>query len=446
MNKTLIAAAVAGIVLLASNAQAQTVPEGYQLQQVLMMSRHNLRAPLANSGSVLEQSTPNKWPEWDVPGGQLTTKGGVLEVYMGHYMREWLAEQGMVKSGECPPPYTVYAYANSLQRTVATAQFFITGAFPGCDIPVHHQEKMGTMDPTFNPVITDDSAAFSEQAVAAMEKELSKLQLTDSYQLLEKIVNYKDSPACKEKQQCSLVDGKNTFSAKYQQEPGVSGPLKVGNSLVDAFTLQYYEGFPMDQVAWGEIKSDQQWKVLSKLKNGYQDSLFTSPEVARNVAKPLVSYIDKALVTDRTSAPKITVLVGHDSNIASLLTALDFKPYQLHDQNERTPIGGKIVFQRWHDSKANRDLMKIEYVYQSAEQLRNADALTLQAPAQRVTLELSGCPIDANGFCPMDKFDSVLNEAVKYQKTPPREAGESLVKRFYVRWSVRPKKANLYRS
>ncbi|EFE7526965.1 bifunctional glucose-1-phosphatase/inositol phosphatase [Escherichia coli] len=401
MNKTLIAAAVAGIVLLASNAQAQTVPEGYQLQQVLMMSRHNLRAPLANNGSVLEQSTPNKWPEWDVPGGQLTTKGGVLEVYMGHYMREWLAEQGMVKSGECPPPYTVYAYANSLQRTVATAQFFITGAFPGCDIPVHHQEKMGTMDPTFNPVITDDSAAFSEQAVAAMEKELSKLQLTDSYQLLEKIVNYKDSPACKEKQQCSLVDGKNTFSAKYQQEPGVSGPLKVGNSLVDAFTLQYYEGFPMDQVAWGEIKSDQQWKVLSKLKNGYQDSLFTSPEVARNVAKPLVSYIDKALVTDRTSAPKITVLVGHDSNIASLLTALDFKPYQLHDQNERTPIGGKIVFQRWHDSKANRDLMKIEYVYQSAEQLRNADALTLQAPAQRVTLELSGCPIDANGFCPM---------------------------------------------
>ncbi len=75
MNKTLIAATVAGIVLLASNAQAQTVPEGYQLQQVLMMSRHNLRAPLANNGSVLEQSTPNKWPEWDVPGGQLTTKG-----------------------------------------------------------------------------------------------------------------------------------------------------------------------------------------------------------------------------------------------------------------------------------------------------------------------------------------------------------------------------------
>jgi glucose-1-phosphatase len=413
MKKALLAIAVASGVALSSGVQAQNAPEGYQLDQVLIMSRHNLRAPLANNGSVLEQSTPSKWPEWDVPGGQLTTKGGVLEVYMGHYMREWLADEGMVTAGECPPASNVYAYANSLQRTVATAQFFITGAFPGCDVPVHHQEQMGTMDPTFNPVITDNSPEFREKALKAMETERQKMQLDESYKLLEQMTHYADSPSCKEKKVCDLTGAKDTFSADYQKEPGVSGPLKVGNSLVDAFTLQYYEGFPLDQVAWGEIKTDQQWRVLSKLKNGYQDSLFTSGEVARNVAKPLVKYIDTALVTDRAKAPKITLLVGHDSNIASLLTALDFKPYQLHDQNERTPIGGKIVFQRWHDKTGNRDLMKIEYVYQSSEQLRNADVLTLKSPPQRVTLELAGCPIDTNGFCQIDKFNTVLNDAVK---------------------------------
>lgn len=147
MRKALLAVAVAGTLSVTFGAQAQDTPDGYQLEQVLIMSRHNLRAPLANNGSVLEQSTPKQWPEWDVPGGQLTTKGGVLEVYMGHYMREWLAEQGMVKTGECPPADTVYAYANSLQRTVATAQFFITGAFPGCDVPVHHQEKWSSWTP-----------------------------------------------------------------------------------------------------------------------------------------------------------------------------------------------------------------------------------------------------------------------------------------------------------
>ena len=415
MRKSLLAGIVAQALLLSAALQAQepAAPQGYQLQQVLIMSRHNLRAPLANNGSVLEQSTPKSWPEWDVPGGQLTTKGGVLEVYMGHYMREWLAQQGLVTSGECPPDNAVYAYANSLQRTVATAQFFITGAFPGCGVTVHHQPQMGTMDPTFNPVIAEDSAAFSEKALQAMTKERQGMQLTDSYKLLEEITNYQNSPSCKEKQVCELSAAKDTFSAKYQQEPGVSGPLKVGNSLVDAFTLQYYEGFPLDQVAWGAIKTDKQWQVLSKLKNGYQDSLFTSPEVARNVAKPLVKYIDKALVSDEQQAAKVTLLVGHDSNIASLLTALDFKPYQLHNQYERTPIGGKIVFQRWHDSGSNRELMKIEYVYQSTSQLRNAEPLTLQSPPQRVTLALNGCPVDADGFCPLAMFKQVMNEAAK---------------------------------
>ncbi|MDR9892272.1 bifunctional glucose-1-phosphatase/inositol phosphatase [Pseudenterobacter timonensis] len=413
MRKAPLVSAVAGMLALVSGAQAQNTPEGYQLQQVLIMSRHNLRAPLADNGSVLAQSTPNEWPQWDVPGGQLTTKGGVLEVYMGHYMREWLAQEGLVTAGECPAPQAVYAYANSLQRTVATAQFFITGAFPGCDVPVHHQEKMGTMDPTFNPVITDNSPAFHDKAISAMQAERQGMQLEESYRLLAQMTRYSDSPACKEKQDCSLTEAKDSFSADYGKEPGVAGPLKVGNSLVDAFTLQYYEGFPMDQVAWGDINSDQQWRVLSKLKNGYQDALFTSREVAQNVAKPLVKYIDKALVTDRDKAPAITLLVGHDSNIASLLTALDFTPYQLHDQYERTPIGGKIVFQRWHDKQANRDLMKIEYVYQSAQQLRNAEVLTLKSPAQRVTLSLKGCPVDANGFCPMDKFTTVMNEAAK---------------------------------
>ena len=60
-------------------------------------------------------------------------------------------------------------------------------------------------------------------------------------------------------------------------------------------------------------------------ENGYQDSLFTSVAVAQNVAKPLVKYIDNALVGEGASKAKVTLLVGHDEiallNIASLLTA-----------------------------------------------------------------------------------------------------------------------------
>ncbi|QEW32807.1 bifunctional glucose-1-phosphatase/inositol phosphatase [Erwinia billingiae] len=394
---------------------AYAADDDYQLEQVLMMSRHNLRAPLADNGSVLAQSTKKAWPKWDVPGGQLTTKGGVLEVYMGRYTREWLAQQGLIGDGECPGSDDVYAYANSLQRTVATAQFFITGAFPGCDIQVSHQDEMGAMDPVFNPVITDSSEGFNKQALTGMNSAGEKLALKPAFQRLEKIIDYKSSAACDGKKQCDLSsDNQNKFTAENGKEPNVSGPLKVGNSLVDAFTLQYYEGMPLDQVAWGQIKTPEQWKELSAIKNGYQDTLFTTPEVARDVAAPLVDYIRSMLVDeDKASAPKVTLMVGHDSNIASLLTALDFKAYTLPEQNERTPIGGMIQFQRWHDKKNNRELVKVEYVYQSTDQLRNATPLSLDTPPKRVTLQMNGCQTDANGFCPWDQFTQVLNKAIE---------------------------------
>lgn len=401
-----------------SGASAWAADGDYQLEQVLMMSRHNLRAPLADNGSVLAQVTKKAWPKWEVPGGQLTTKGGVLEVYMGRYTREWLAQQGLVKEGECPSSDDIYAYANSLQRTVATAQFFITGAFPGCDIPVSHQDEMGSMDPVFNPVITNDSEEFNKQALAAINAEGEKLALKPAFQRLEKIIDYKNSAACNGKKQCDLSStNQNQFSADNGKEPNVSGPLKVGNSLVDAFTLQYYEGFPMEQVAWGQIKTPEQWQELAAIKNGYQDALFTSPAVAHEVAAPLVDYIRSMLVDqDKASAPKVTLMVGHDSNIASLLTALDFKPYDLPGQNEQTPIGGMVQFQRWHDKKNDKELVKVEYVYQTSGQLRDAEPLSLDNPPKRVTLQMAGCPTDANGFCSWDKFTEVLNTAL--QGTP----------------------------
>jgi glucose-1-phosphatase len=273
---------------------------------------------------------------------------------------------------------------------------------------------MGTFDPVFNPVITNNSPEFKERAIQAIEKQRAEFELTDSYKLLEKILDYSNSPTCKEKHQCDLTARKDQFTANATEEPGIDGPLKVGNLLADAFMLQYYEGFPLDQVAWGQIKTDQQWRVLSQLKNGRQETLLTAPEVARNVAAPLVKYIEQALVgKDVANGRKVTLMVGHDLNIVSLLTALQFKPYQLPEQYDHTPIGGKVMFQRWHDKANDRDLMKVEYVYQSTEQLRNGDALTLKNPPERVTLQLAGCPADVNGFCAWDKFTEVLNQAVE---------------------------------
>ena len=43
---------------------------------------------------------------------------------------------------------------------------------------MNHQPEIGTMDPVFNPIITNDSAEFKQTALAAMESHYKGLDLT----------------------------------------------------------------------------------------------------------------------------------------------------------------------------------------------------------------------------------------------------------------------------
>ncbi|GKX61483.1 bifunctional glucose-1-phosphatase/inositol phosphatase [Pragia fontium] len=399
---------------------ASAADSGYELKQVFMFSRHGLRAPLANSGSVLATSTPKTWPKWETKGGYLTPKGGVLENYFGHYVNAWMVKENLFSKDTCPVQGETFIYANSLQRTVATAQYFTLGAFPGCDVKILHQAEIGIMDSTFNPIIRDGSEQFKQSALKAMNNEagpkgldgLNK-QLKPAYDLLDKLTDYKNSSVCQNDKRCDLNSEPAEFTLVKNKEPGVTGPLRIGTSISDAFILQYYQGFPLQDVAWGGIKSDAEWNKLAEIKDRYGEVLFGSPIVAKNVAAPLIKYMNVIFNDNEVTKPvKFNMMVGHDSNVVSLLSVLKIKDYQLPGQFEKTPIGGKIVFERWKDKSNNKDLIKIEYLYQTKEQIRHAEPLSLEHPPQRVVLEMENCPIDANGFCSFDDFTKILKSAI----------------------------------
>ncbi|MFT8209882.1 MAG: hypothetical protein ACMZI0_03295 [Symbiopectobacterium sp.] len=83
------------------------------------------------------------------------------------------------------------------------------------------------------------------------------------------------------------------------------------------------------------------------------------------------------------------------------------KPYHLPHQLETTPIGGKVVSQRWRDNASNKALLKVEYVYQSTEQLASLAPLNRANPPQRVTLTLRERPTNDKGFCPFEDFEKI---------------------------------------
>lgn len=394
---------------------ASEVDIDYELKQVVMVSRHGLRAPLTEGADGLINATPYKWQQWDTTGGFLTAKGAALEVYMGHYFNDWFVQHKLIEKNTCPTQQEYYIYTNVVPRTIATGQFFTTGAFPGCDnIKYNHLDNLQDNDPIFFQEIKNNSKEYVENATTEIQSYINSLNLAPSYNKLEQVINYKNSKDCQVDKQCNFRLAPNVVKLDLGKEIEIDGPLHNAFYMVDAFMLQNYEGFAHNQVAWGNIKSEQDWISLAKLRNAYIDAAYLQPLIVNNTIKPMLSHLNKLLPEKQSDQQsKITVLVGHDTTVGPIIRAMGFNDYTLPNQYEKTPIGGKIVFQRWHDNKNNRDLLKVEYVYQSNMQLRNLEPLTIENPPQRVTLSLKGCPIDKNGFCPWTDFKKIMSNLVK---------------------------------
>ena len=74
--------------LLAQKQRTQEFKNKYQLQEVVVLSRHNIRAPLSTKGSLLEEVTTHQWNNWTAGASELTSRGGALENQFGLYFRK----------------------------------------------------------------------------------------------------------------------------------------------------------------------------------------------------------------------------------------------------------------------------------------------------------------------------------------------------------------------
>ena len=382
----------------------------YTLKQVVVMSRHNIRSPLSGRQSALQRITPHEWYQWSSAPSELSLRGGALETMMGQYFRKWLVSEGLMQENEIPAEGTMRFYANSKQRTIATAQYFSSGMLPVANVRIEHHCEVGKMDPVFNPQITDDNEDFkalAQQQIAAMggEKGMTGIgeKMADNYKLLERVLDMEQSRACLEGDTCHFrTDDAHVYLVK-NREPGMGGSLRLACQAADALVLQYYEEPDALKAAFGDTLSWEDWEHISAIKDWYGDVLFTAPVVARQVARPLLRTMLEELQND---GRKFTFLCGHDSNIGSVLAALETEDYSLPQTIEKkTPIGCKLVIEKWVDDEG-KAFAALNLVYQSTEQLRNMALLDLENPPMVFPLSLKGLNANADGLYP---FEAVLN-------------------------------------
>lgn len=389
----------------------------YKLKEVVILSRHNIRSPLSTNGSALSKMTPHEWTNWSSAASELTLRGGVLETEMGQFFRKWTIETGLFKDNYVPTIDEVNVYANSMQRCIATAQYFSGGFMPVANLRVNHRYVPSKMDPIFFPRLTKSTEAFRTEAMKQINAMGGKeglvginKSLKESYDLIANVLDMKQSEYYKKGEIKDFVNNDTQITLELNQEPGMKGSLKNANSASDAFILQYYEEPDGMKAAFGHKLTTEDWTKIAKVKDVYGDVLFTAPIVAVNVAHPLLQYMyDELNDKDR----KFTFLCGHDSNIASVDAALGVEDYSLPNSIEKkTPIGSKLVLEKWVDA-AGKAYIAVNLVYQSTDQLKQMSLLDLQHAPQVFSLKLKGLNQNTDGLYTFEDVNARFLQAIR---------------------------------
>ena len=407
---------IAAILICGTNAQAQTKRSDafrakYELKEVVVMSRHNIRSPLSSGGAAYQRVTPHTWFAWSSPSSQLSLRGGVLETEMGQFFRQWVVSEGLLPDNYRPEGDEVLFYANSRQRTFATAKYFSAGFLPFANVEITHKLDEDKMDPVFTPQFTKMNDTYRQQVLADIQALNGGPQAWMAAQqptlnLMEQVLDMAHSPAALQGDTTHFWFDDTQFKIEKGSEPNMTGGYTLANSVADALVLQCYESESM--APFGHELTIEQWRAICAVKEVYDGLLFTTHSAAVNLAYPLVSRIREEL---NRSDRKFMFLCGHDSNLASISAALGLQIPETENALElHTPIGSKLVFEKWSDG--SDEYVAVNLVYQSIGQLQGRTLLSPAAPPMVLPVTIDGLNANSDGLYRLSDLDTRMAEAM----------------------------------
>ncbi len=321
------------------------------IERTVILIRHGVRPP-THSPALPPAIAPNAWPSWEVPDGDLTPHGAQAIKLLAAYDRTRFAP-----APGCPD---IAIHADVDERTIKTGEAFAAGFAPGCKISVTH--ATGTKDPLFSPLDTANPNFDAKAAKAAM---LAAAGGTIDTPVTANAALFQDM-------QNTLAPGATTFlnlpakiSAKLPGTlPKISGPIAEGSSAAEDFLLEYLDGKPMAQVAWGRATAAQVVKMLALHPLAY--TITARPAY---IAHATASVLANEIIKDLTTGPKISVLVGHDTNQAELGGLLGLHWHLAGYPADDPPPGGGIIFTLLTDDKGQK-FVTATYQAQTMDEIR----------------------------------------------------------------------------
>jgi 4-phytase/acid phosphatase len=372
-----------------------------RLERVVMLMRHGVRSP--TKAQVSPPGTNDRpWPQWPVDYGELTQHGYDAVRLVGAWDRTNWVSRGLLPATGCPATADVAVAASAKSRTQATARAWIEGLAPDCHITVAFPANKSD-DVEFHPLDAGVMPIDADQALHAVEATVPAGGMAGVVRAdasLFALLNH--AMGCEPKGAAAACDISQMPAGLVRKEgdrPDVGAPFGIASTISETFLLEYLEGMPMKDVAWGRLDRQQIETLLAfhPTKFLYENR---APYVAARAASPLASHMLKAV----ESGPKLTVLVGHDTNIGDLGGMLDLHWQVPSYPRDDPPPGGAIGFEVLADA-SGKQFVHAFYRSQTMDQVRNLQPLDAKNPASYGYLAIPGC----NELCPLADFERIVS-------------------------------------
>lgn len=351
---------------------------------------------------------------------------------MGAYDRLWLVREGLLRMNGCGDAGAIRILADSDQRTRETARALAEGLVPSCPISIASLAE-GRPDPLFHPVEAGVAAPDRERAVAAVAGRMGgdPAAVTEAWrpqlQLLQQILE--DCPAgarCNPAKPRSLLDlGSSLAPGKTDHIVDLHTPLAVASTMTENFLLEYCEGMASGQVGWGRV-TPASLRDLLQLHVAQEDLAGRTEAIARAQSSALLFSLLQSIRQAAGRRPvrraltrpsdKVLILSGHDTNLVNIAGALHLN-WIVDGRRDDTPPGGALVFELWRRKGARQDEVRVWYMAQTLDQMRNATTLTLENPPLRLPVFLPACG-KASGACDLSGFEHALKTAIDKRFVP----------------------------
>lgn len=397
-------------------------PAGLSLEKVVMFTRHGIRPPTKEPAAGLADQA---WPTWSVPYGNLTERGAQGVVLLGRFDRQFFAARGLFPAEGCPADAQYKVEASAKERAIRTAKSMAEGFAPTCNVAVTHPTG-DDEDSVFHPLTFPANRLDPAKAMAASSVKLPPGGLKQDmaafemeFALLQKALGRQSDEWCTKKKLpagCRITDLHTALEADEEEgRPDVGGAFGQGSTISQTFLLEYLEGKPMEQVAWGRASRSDIERMLNfhpqKFKYENRPS-YIADRAAAPIMRRLISYLQDDQV-------KLALMAGHDTNIADLAGMLDLhwriESYPADD----TPPGGAIGIEMLRDQKGQR-FIRAFYRAQTMDQLRNLEPLDLKAnPAVVTYMALPVCAKGADKtICRAEDFFGIVDAKLKSASQP----------------------------